>query len=166
MRFFEEPTNVNSKYPCGICSKNVNGNHRAVKCDLCNYWVHIKCDKIEPTHYEVLKKSEDPYFCTPCKEEIIPFQKLSNQQFFATAVKGINKDVDKYNQFSIFPSDRLKSFFKDLNDSNEPLNDDNEFPINCEYKDLDSSLSNYNKRNNFSIFHLNIASLGMYLKLY
>ena len=88
---------------------------------------------IDTNHYEILKNSNDPYFCIPCREEIIPFQKLSNQQFFVTAAKCLNKDVDKLNQLSIFPSARLKSFFKDLNDSNQPLDNDDEFPINYVY---------------------------------
>ncbi|CAC5368590.1 unnamed protein product [Mytilus coruscus] len=29
--------------PCGICKKPVAINHRSIKCDECNFWVHIKC---------------------------------------------------------------------------------------------------------------------------
>ena len=27
-------------FPCKICNKNVNDNDQ---CDICNFWVHIKC---------------------------------------------------------------------------------------------------------------------------
>ena len=57
MRYFVEPTEENSKYPCGICSKNVNSSHKAIQCDSCNFWNHIKCDQIDNKTYEELKIS-------------------------------------------------------------------------------------------------------------
>ena len=50
-------------------------NHKAIQCDNCNYWDHIKCDKIDSNVYETLKNSKEQYICK-CKEEIIPFHKL------------------------------------------------------------------------------------------
>ena len=32
-----------TRYPCGICLKPVAKNHKAVKCDYCDLWIHIKC---------------------------------------------------------------------------------------------------------------------------
>ena len=31
------------KYPCGVCSKNVNSSHKAMECEDCLMWYHIKC---------------------------------------------------------------------------------------------------------------------------
>ena len=31
------------KHPCEICSKTVRSNQRAVQCDSCNAWYHVKC---------------------------------------------------------------------------------------------------------------------------
>ena len=39
------------KYPCGICGKPVANNHRALECDSCNQWHHIKCAGITPSEY-------------------------------------------------------------------------------------------------------------------
>jgi hypothetical protein len=33
------------KNPCGLCAKPVAKNNRAVLCEGCNYWWHIKCGK-------------------------------------------------------------------------------------------------------------------------
>ena len=33
-------------FPCGICLNPVAKNHKAVKCDNCDLWIHIKCNKI------------------------------------------------------------------------------------------------------------------------
>ena len=34
----------NSKFPCKICAKNVQDKDKAVQCDLCELWIHIKCN--------------------------------------------------------------------------------------------------------------------------
>ena len=44
-----------TKYPCGICTKCVKTNQKAVFCDYCLHWVHIKCDTISGLEYEDLK---------------------------------------------------------------------------------------------------------------
>ena len=35
------------KFPCKICVKNVFGKDKAVQCDLCELWVHIKCNNLK-----------------------------------------------------------------------------------------------------------------------
>ncbi|VDI02709.1 Hypothetical predicted protein [Mytilus galloprovincialis] len=46
------------KYPCGVCSKPVAKNHRALECDSCTYWVHIKCGGITPSDYQQFQKNK------------------------------------------------------------------------------------------------------------
>ena len=160
MRYFLEPTGENPKYPCGTCQKNVSTNHNAIQCDLCNYWTHIKCDRIDNKDYENLKKSNDTYFCKICKEETIPFQKLSNQQFFTSVTKDI-KDINENSSLKIFPTSNEKSLFNELNGLNLPDDDlDEPRSINCEYYDADQPLPKLDNNRNFSLFHINIASLG------
>ena len=31
---------------CPVCSKKVAYNHKAILCDICNTWVHIKCNQL------------------------------------------------------------------------------------------------------------------------
>ena len=76
-----------------------------------------------------------------------------------TSEKYINKDDDLLN-VSLLPNNSLKTYFKDINNINSDLMDnDLEVPgINCNYIDINSF--NYkNKKNTLSLFHLNIASL-------
>ena len=54
------------KIPCGGCCKAVAKTHRAVLCEACNYWWHIKCESISPSEYNVLGLSEDPWTCNQC----------------------------------------------------------------------------------------------------
>lgn len=54
------------KYPCGLCSKSVASNHRAMLCEVCYYWHHIKCVQISPSEYKLLSASEDSWVCSNC----------------------------------------------------------------------------------------------------
>ena len=162
MSYFEEPLGDNPKYPCGVCKKTIAKNHKAIRCNVCNYKVHIKCNKTDATDFKKMNE-EDAILCIICKEEIIPFQRLTDQQFYVTSFKGVNKDVDSLNQ-SLFPSTSLKTFFQGINDLNQNVDNDldNEegIPqINCKYVDIDT-FKHKNKKEDFSLFHLNIASLA------
>ena len=79
MRFFQSPPpdSVNPRYPCGVCGKHVGVRMRAVKCDLCQYWGHIKCEGIEAAHYEKLKilKIINPIFVKFAKKKCFLFKK-------------------------------------------------------------------------------------------
>ena len=45
MHYFVEPIGDNPKYRCGTRHKNVNKTHKAIR--LCNYKLHIKCNKTD-----------------------------------------------------------------------------------------------------------------------
>ena len=42
------------KFPCKICSKSVAKNHTAICRDLCDIWVHTKCNKTNAATYNML----------------------------------------------------------------------------------------------------------------
>ena len=44
------------RYPCGICRRPVAKNHRALMCQDCDVWVHIKCCGVEPSLYDSYMK--------------------------------------------------------------------------------------------------------------
>ena len=39
-------TTVIKKFLCKLCPKNVSDNDNAILCDLCQVWVHIKCNDL------------------------------------------------------------------------------------------------------------------------
>ena len=133
MRYFVEPTGKKRKYPCGICTKVVTQRHKAIQCDSCNYGIISNTTEstIERA-YEALKKpgESEKYFRKICKEDIIPFQKLSYDEFFTSVVKTI--DIEEDLNLRISPSQTLKTLFNDLSSQNE----DKPSPINCGYYDL------------------------------
>ena len=48
------------KYPCKSCDNPVAKNHKAVQCDMCQLWVHMKCNRINIQTYNMLKKMKQP----------------------------------------------------------------------------------------------------------
>ena len=49
-----------------ILSGDISVNPRAVLCEACNYWSHIKCAKVSPTEYISLSNSDEPWLCGEC----------------------------------------------------------------------------------------------------
>ena len=105
-------------------------------------------------------KNYENHICLKCMEGNIPFQKLTDNQFFATASKGVDIEVDCSN-LSVLPPENLKSFFKELNEFNGSHIIDEKSPLNCKYYDVNTFPSSKMKKNSFSLFHLNIVSLSM-----
>ena len=52
-----------AKHPCGGCQRPVAKTHRALQCDVCYYWWHIKCANISPATYTDMCGSDDPWVC-------------------------------------------------------------------------------------------------------
>ena len=61
---------MNQNFPCSICPKNVAKNHNAVYCDICNLWVHIKCNNNTKYCYRKLQNDKEPWFCKKCIKNI------------------------------------------------------------------------------------------------
>ena len=68
------------KFPCGTCSKPVANNHRAIRCDLCSLWVHIKCNFTSVEEYNRLIDHNSSWTCHKCISTEAPFQSLSDEE--------------------------------------------------------------------------------------
>ena len=90
MRYFTDPPETESEncvLPCGTCSKRVGKRMRAVQCDICNFWNHIKCDNIDPKYYEKLKIDPNIFhMCNICREDLFPFHTQEEQ--WTSYIKG------------------------------------------------------------------------------
>ena len=104
-----------SLFPCGICNKNISINHKSFKCSNCNYKIHIKCNKIDDSIYDKIKTNSELILCLKCQEDIIPFQNISDEQFYMTSEKGFN--IDQLN-LSVLPNNSLKTYFNDISNVN------------------------------------------------
>ena len=118
------------KFPCGVCSKNVNEKHHAICCDICDQWVLIRgnllCDK---DYNKFLNnpesdQSKNDFYCINCTREILPFTKLSDSDYYSIVQRGV--------------------VLSDEVIGNDELN----FSKRTEYtSNLNSYLANYNEQN-------------------
>ena len=71
-----------TNFPCGICHQNIQANQKAIFCNNCNFYVHIKCNDISTAEYKEIEKEPDEvsWFCKKCTIDMFPFGSLSNEE--------------------------------------------------------------------------------------
>ena len=62
-------TNIDT---CPFCEIIVKACDKAVCCDLCNKWNHIKCNNLNDLGYENLKLGNEFWYCKACIQKILP----------------------------------------------------------------------------------------------
>ena len=81
----------NIAYPCKICHVNVNNKDSLVQFDICQSWVHIKCNKLNLIDYKYLQGSNEPWYCLSCCRKVFPFGTLANKNFIPSITNSFNK---------------------------------------------------------------------------
>ena len=89
------------------------------------------------------------------QERMLSLSQISDEEFLTSIVKNVayNEDLN----LRICPSEGIKRLFTDFSNHNE----DEAVTINCDYYDATTRIPNTSKSNH-SIFHINIASLGLH----
>lgn len=54
-----------TKDKCSICSRTVASNHRAIECDNCLKWCHVKCGSVTPREYQQMVNLENLFWLCP-----------------------------------------------------------------------------------------------------
>ena len=141
------------KFSRKICKKPVAQNHKAVCCDVCDTWVHIKCNKINTQTYNILKKEKASWSCIECSKDVFPFSKL-NETYFSATVAGKKLKFlttrKKHNAQKEILVDRLNEALKTTNMENSSL-----------YYNFDqfNEMFDTNGFNCFNTLHLNMSCL-------
>ena len=66
---------------CSVCQKNVRSNNRAIECNVCKHWCHIKCGGISLREYRRLQNTQNfDWTCSTCISTLrtLPFADISN----------------------------------------------------------------------------------------
>ena len=135
-------------YHCAVCKKSVLNQHKAICCDHCNQWVHIKCNDQNDLDYNLLKSKNEFWYCILCTSEIVPFCTVN---LAMSLPKGsLNK-----------PTGALINLMNQLNNFTDDKKENEMKLPNFKYKDIDNSLklSRNFKRKTLSSFHMNVSSL-------
>ena len=155
------------KYPCGVCEKAVAETHNALQCDICDKWVHIKCNFVSKDLYNSYihenEGDKSKWICINCINSNLPFSTLNEKSFYLNS-RGIHNDcdLDKFN-FSLDPSDKqiTDQISKMIIESTDPDNNNNF----CQYYETEDFVrAKFDNISNFSVFHLNIASLQFHFE--
>lgn len=161
------------KDPCGICKKPVATNHNALMCDVCDQWVHIKCNFVsknvynmfidENTNPSINEKDKSHWVCINCVNSNLAFGHLDEKSFHLNS-RGITNNFNLENiNFSLNPSDKqlTDQISKMIVENTDPDNDHNF----CSYYEIEDFLqAKFDSNSNFSILHLNIASLQFHFE--
>ena len=128
------------QFPCSICNKCVRKTDRSICCDICDKWVHIKCNSITPARYN--KLLEDPentesFFCISCIRSNLPFGSESNDSLKLTVLKGLNvhSSIDNVD-FNISRTENkiIKQISNLIIENTDPENENSDF---CKYYSVD-----------------------------
>jgi len=159
------------KFPCGVCKKAVAKTHNALLCGNCENWVHIKCNSVSKDLYNSYKNQDvltngilqSKWICINCINSNLPFSHVNNKEFIFNSM-GIHAegDFDTFN-FSLSNSDKqITTQISNMIIENTDPDNNNNF---CKYYETDDFLNaGFENISNFSVFHLNIASLQFHFE--
>ena len=123
--------NINHpKFSCSICAKNVHDKYKAVWCDLCELWIHIKCKKLNYLDYRYLQKCDESQYCIGCCSTIFPFNSLSSNKNFQACCTNTDSNITQwkdlenhYHSLSLKPSNLVLLVNQFNNNTPENSND-------------------------------------------
>ena len=118
--------NINQpKFPCRICARNVHDKDKAVKCDLCELWIHIKCNNLNYLDYRYLQNCDESWYCIKCCSTVFPFSSLSSNKNFLACCTNTDSDIiqwkdienDHDSSLSLKPSSNLELLVDQFNNA-------------------------------------------------
>ena len=105
----------------------------AIQFDICQFWVHLRCNKLNLIDYKHLQGSTD--LCLSCCSTILPFGNLTNKDFSCSVLNNKNY-IEIYNKNSsglLKPPPNLALLFDQFNNSFPVHQVDPENVVNSRY---------------------------------
>ena len=125
---------------CNICEKSVSDKDDVIQCDVCQVWIHLKCNKLNYIDYKYLQGSCDPWLCCYCCSTIFPFGLLSSKDFLSISLysRTVSENVSSKNSLiHLTPSPNLAFLFNQFNNTSLEQNVDPENVGNSRCFDID-----------------------------
>ena len=106
--------------------------------NICQFWVHLKCNKLKLVDYKYLQRSIDPWFCLSCCSTILPFGNLTDKDFFCSVLNKNYMEISNKNSSDLLkPPPNLVLLFNQFNNSSPEQQNDPENDVNSRYFDID-----------------------------
>ena len=141
------------KFPCKMCNNPVAKNYKAVECDNCGLWVHIKCNKVNTQTYKYLQKQSCAWYCIPWSSKIFRFSNLNEDKFHKT-IHGKKVKFVTITKKSNQNEQILVEKLNDAIDKEDLENSSSYFHVN----ELNNIFSE-NEFNGTNFLHMNISSI-------
>ena len=162
--------NINHpKFLCKICTKNVQDKDKAVQCDLCEGWIHIKCNNLNYLDYKYLQNCNESQYCIKRCSTIFSFISLSSSKNFLASYTNTDsniiqwKDLENDHDSSLLlkPSN-LELLVNQFNNATPENGNDPEKIASSKYYDIDEmhNIEIPHKNKSLSLFHINACSLN------
>ena len=123
-----------------ICQKSVSDKDDAIHCDICQAWIHLKCNKLNHIDYKYLQGSSYPWFCLYCCSTIFPFGLLSSKELLSISLysRNVSENVSTKNRsIHLTPPPNLALSFNLFNNTSPEQNVDPENVVKSRYFDID-----------------------------
>ena len=150
--------------------KNVDGKDKAVQCDLCELWIHIKCNKLNYLDYRYLQNCDECWYCIDCCSTICPFNSLSSNKNFPACCTNTNtniaqwKDLENDHNSSLLlkPSSNLELLVNQFNNATPEISNDPEKISSSKYYNIEEmyNIEIPHKNESLSLFPINACSLN------
>ena len=128
------------KFLCKICAKSVSENVKAVQCDLCELWVHIKCNNLNHLDHRYLQSSSESWYCIECCCTIFPFNSLFSNKNFLSCCANIDNNSTHWIDLENDPEKVCSSKYYDIEEMH--------------------NIQIPHKNKSLSLFHINACSLN------
>jgi len=142
------------KHPCRVCNKNVTEKQKAVFCDICSFWVHIKCNYISNNEYEALKSDSSNWYCIKCLKDELPFSTTTNSELFEI----LNATGNNSLEFECLSKNNSLQKALETLESIDSINTVIPYCNTNEFNNL-----RINEKTTLGILHLNISSLASHI---
>ena len=140
-------------FPCGICLNPVAKNHKPGKCDNCDLWIHIKCNKINLQTYNLLVNDNTSWSCLTCSKKLFPVSARNDKDLHST----IEGKTITFKAFTRKRSSLENVLIGKLSDAVSESDLEN----SAQYSEVDAFKKAFNSNNRKgTTFHINISSLS------
>ena len=120
-----------------MCNKNINDRDGAIQYDICQFWVHLRCNKLNLVYYECLQVSTDTWFCLSCCSVILPFGKLTDKDFSYSVLNYYIEISYRNSSVLLKPPPNLALLFNQFINSSPEEQIDPENVVNSRCFDID-----------------------------